>query len=51
MNICDDCEQPTDWKYAVQLDPWFRPTGEVYCENCAEKRWDAYQERLMEEAP
>lgn len=47
--ICDDCEQPTDWKYAVQHDPWGRATGEVYCENCAEKRWDRQQERLMEE--
>lgn len=49
MNICDDCEQPTEWKHAVQLDPWFRPTGEVFCENCAEKRWDRFQEKLMEE--
>lgn len=49
--ICDDCEQPTTWLHAVQVDPWERPTGEVLCENCAEKRWDRYQEKLMEESP
>ena len=49
--VCDDCEQQTTWKYAVQEDPWGRPTGDVYCENCAEKRWDRQQERLTEETP
>ena len=47
--ICDDCNQPTEWKHAVQHDPWGRPTGEVLCENCAERRWDHQQERLTEE--
>jgi hypothetical protein len=46
---CDDCEAVTDWRYAIQLDPWERPTGEVLCESCAMKRWERYQERLMEE--
>ncbi len=46
---CDDCEQPTEWKHAVQTDPWGRPTGEVYCENCAERHWYRQQEKLMEE--
>jgi hypothetical protein len=46
--ICDDCQEPTDWKHAVQEDPWGRHTGEIYCENCAEKRWDRFQEYLME---
>ncbi len=49
--VCDDCEQPTNWPHAVQTDPWGRPTGDVWCENCAEKRWDAHQERLMEDQP
>ena len=49
--ICDDCEQPTDWEHAIQLDPWFRETGDVLCENCAEKHWDRQQEKAMEEAP
>jgi hypothetical protein len=48
--VCDDCEKPTDWKHAVQLDPWGAPTGEFYCEGCAERRWDRQQERLMEGA-
>lgn len=47
--ICDDCQETTDWVHAVQCDPWGRPTGDVYCENCAEKRWDRHQERAMEE--
>jgi hypothetical protein len=34
---------------AIQEDPWGRPTGDVYCENCAEKHWYRQQERLMEE--
>jgi hypothetical protein len=46
--ICDDCEQQTDWQYAVQTDPWGRETGEVFCDNCAEKRYDNYMEYLME---
>lgn len=50
MHTCDDCEEPTDWKYAIQCDPWGRATGEVYCENCAEKRYDRWQEKLMEDA-
>ena len=47
--ICDDCGETTDWKHAVQLDPWFRPTGDVFCENCAEKHWYRQQEKLMED--
>lgn len=46
--VCDDCEEPTDWLHAVQNDPWGKPTGEIYCENCAEARWDRQQEYLME---
>lgn len=46
---CDDCEQPTTWEHAVQADPWGTPTGETLCENCAERRWQRQQERLMEE--
>lgn len=49
--ICDDCDKPTTWPHAIQHDPWFRPTGYVYCENCAEKRYDRYQEYLMEITP
>jgi hypothetical protein len=46
--VCDDCEQSTTWKYAVQTDPWGHRTGDVFCENCAEARWQRYQEYLME---
>lgn len=47
--ICEDCEQPTDWQHARQLDPWGRATGEVLCEHCAEQRYVRYQERLLEQ--
>ena len=47
--ICDDCQETTDWVHAVQCDPWGALTGDVYCENCAEKRWYRQQEKLMEE--
>lgn len=46
---CDDCQKTTDWPHAIQRDPWGNATGDYYCENCAEKRWDRQQERLMEE--
>jgi hypothetical protein len=46
---CDDCEQPTAWEHAEQIDPWGAPTGEILCDNCAERRWDRQQEKLMEE--
>lgn len=46
--LCDDCEKVTDWKHAVQEDPWGIPTGEIFCENCAEKRWDRYQQYQTE---
>lgn len=46
---CDDCgKNCTDYQYAVQHDPWERETGEVWCENCHEARWDRQQEHLME---
>lgn len=47
--LCTDCEQPTDYKFAVLTDPWGNPTGDHICENCAEKRYDRHQEKLMEE--
>jgi late competence protein required for DNA uptake (superfamily II DNA/RNA helicase) len=48
--ICDRCEADcTDYKYAVQTDPWEKPTGDVYCENCHELLWTRQQEKLMEE--
>ena len=47
---CDDCEADcSGYEHAIQHDPWERPTGEVLCENCAEKRWYEQQERKMEE--
>lgn len=47
---CNDCGVDcTDYKNAVQLDPWGGFHGDVYCERCHERRWDRYQERLMEE--
>lgn len=45
---CDDCQSSTTWKYAIQTDPWDKPTGDILCENCAEKRWDQWQQHLME---
>jgi hypothetical protein len=49
--ICDDCESEIDTakdKHCVVEDPWGKPTGDVLCENCREKRWDRQQDRLME---
>lgn len=46
--ICEDCDEPTTWKYAELTDPWGRPTGGHICQNCAEKRYDRWQEKLME---
>jgi uncharacterized protein with PIN domain len=48
---CDDCEAPIDTtteRNFIIRDPWGKPTGEIWCENCQEKRWQRHQEYLME---
>jgi hypothetical protein len=51
MARCDSCERDIDTDKDVDCyltDPWDRLTGECLCENCRERRWDRYQEYLME---
>ena len=47
-HICDSCEQPTTWEHAVQTDPWGASTGEILCENCAERAYDRAQSEAEE---
>ena len=51
---CDDCDCLIDTakdKHYLLEDPWGKRTGDKVCENCRERRWDRYQEKLMEEQP
>ena len=50
--FCDDCDERIDTKrdkFYQLSDPWGRLTGDCVCENCRERHWDRYQEKLMEE--
>ena len=48
-NFCFGCDRPlsrTDEKYDLR-GPWGQLTGDYECHNCAELRFDNYQESMV----
>ena len=46
---CEDCGVVNETVYDITAMAPYPVPSEWLCDNCAEIRWDKYQEKLMEE--